>query len=123
MKNVVVIIRSSPFNTVRNSEALRMTVGLTLEDNKITVVFLEDGVYLLGETNPNVISSGEIHKHIDTLRLLKHTLVAENESLDSRNLVPECIEQGIEKLKYNVKILTHAEISDTISKADVVIPW
>ena len=114
MKNVVVIIRNSPFNTVRNSEALRMTVGLTLEDNKITVIFLEDGVYLLGETNPKVISSGEIHKHIDTLRLLKHTLVAEKESLDLRN---------IEKLKYNVKVLTHAEISDTISKADVVIPW
>lgn len=114
MKNVVVIIRNSPFNTVRNSEALRMSVGLTLEDNKITVIFLEDGVYLLRETNPNVISSGEIHKHIDTLRLLKHTLVAEKESLDSRD---------IEKLKYNVKVLTRAEISDTISKADVVIPW
>ncbi len=114
MKNVVVIIRNSPFNTVRNSEALRMSVGLTLEDNKITIIFLEDGVYLLGETNPNVISSGEIHKHIDTLRLLKHTLVAEQESLDSRN---------IEKLKYNIKVLTRAEISYTISKADVVIPW
>ena len=123
MKNVVVIIRNSPFNTVRNSEALRMSVGLTLEDNKITIIFLEDGVYLLGETNPNVISSGEIHKHIDTLLLLKHTLIAEKESLDSRNLVPVRIEQGIEKLKYNVKVLTRAEISDTISKADVVIPW
>ncbi|MGR3310682.1 MAG: DsrE family protein [Candidatus Brocadiales bacterium] len=114
MKNVVVIIRNSLFNTVRNSEALRMSVGLTLEDNKITVLFTDDGVYLLGETNPNVISSGEIHKHIDTLRLLKHTLIAEKESLDSRN---------IEKLKYNVEILTRAEVSDTIAKADVVIPW
>lgn len=91
-----------------------MSVGLTLEDNKITVLFIEDGVYLLGETDPKVILSGEIHKHIDTLRLLKHTLVADKESLDSRN---------IKKLKYNVGILTRAEISDTISKADVVIPW
>lgn len=115
MKNVVVIIRNSPFNTVRNSEALRMSVGLTLEeDNKITILFIEDGVYLLRETNPNVISSGEIHKHIDTLRLLKHTLAADKESLDSR---------GIEKLKYNVEILTRTEILDTIAKADVVIPW
>ena len=115
MKNVVVIIRNSPFNTVRNSEALRMSVGLTLEeDNKITVLFIEDGVYLLGETNPNAISSGEIHKPLDTLRLLKHTLVADKESLGSRNIV---------QLKYNVEILTRKEVSDTISKADVVIPW
>jgi len=56
-----------------------MCVGLTLEENKITVVFLGDGVYLMLENKPELISSGIIHKHIETLQLLKHRLIVEKE--------------------------------------------
>jgi sulfur relay (sulfurtransferase) DsrF/TusC family protein len=57
MKRVAVVIRQSPFNTCRNSEALRMTVGLTLAENAITVVFRDDGVYTLLATQPSLIGS------------------------------------------------------------------
>ena len=42
MKHVAVVMRQSPFNTCRNAEALRMTVGLTLGDHAIAVIFRDN---------------------------------------------------------------------------------
>lgn len=115
MKEVIVVIRKSPFNTVRNSEALRMCVGLTLEDNKITVILLGDSVYLTLKNDPEHISSGIIHKHIETLILLKHKLIVEKdtfEKLDKKNIKYE-----------NVEIMDHPQIADIISNGDVVITY
>ena len=86
MKQVAVVIRKSPFNTCRNSEALRMSVGLTLGDHAIAVIFRDDGVYTLLATQPALIGSLEIDKHVETLQLLNVRLVAEREALTERKL-------------------------------------
>ncbi len=113
MNEVVVLIRKSPFNTIRNSEALRMSVGLTLEDNKVTVVFLGDSVYLMLKNKPELISSGVIHKHIETLQLLKHKLIVEKEVFEKL---------GKDNIKYDdVEIMNQSQIAKVISTADVVI--
>ncbi len=115
MKEVIVVIRKSPFNTTRNSEALRMCVGLTLEENKVTVVFLGDSVYLMLKNMPELISSGIIHKHVKTLQLLKHRIVVEKDAFERL---------GKDNIKYdNVEIMDQSQIAEIISAGDVVITY
>ena len=115
MKEVIVVIRKSPFNTTRNSEALRMCVGLTLEENKVTVVFLGDSAYLLLENNPELVSSGIIQKHIETMKLLKHRVVVEKEAF-------ERLDKGRVKYK-DLEIMDQSQIAKFISTGDVVITY
>jgi sulfur relay protein TusC/DsrF len=112
MKNVAVIVRTSPFNTCRNSEALRMTVGLTLADNAIVVVFQDDGVYTLLATQPALIDSLEVDKHLETLQLLNVRLVAEQEALSAREL---------SQLKWQVERLAKPEVAQLLAQSDAII--
>ncbi len=116
MKEVIVVIRKSPFNTTRNSDALRMCVGLTLEeDNKVTAVLLGDSAYLLLENNPELVSSGIIQKHIETIKLLKHRVVVEKEAF-------ERLDKGRVKYK-DLEIMDQSQIAEIISTGDVVITY
>jgi sulfur relay (sulfurtransferase) DsrF/TusC family protein len=112
MKRVVVVIRKSPFNTCRNSEALRMAVGLTLGDNAITVIFRDDGVYTLLPTQPALIGSLEIDKHVETLRLLNVRLVVEHESLADRKL---------SQLKWDVERLARQDVAQLLADSEATI--
>jgi sulfur relay (sulfurtransferase) DsrF/TusC family protein len=112
MKRVAVVIRKSPFNTCRNSEALRMTVGLTLADNTISVIFREDGTYMLLPTQPALIGALEIEKHIDTLKLLNVRLIAEREALDERHLV---------HLKWDVERVDRREVAQLLTASEAII--
>ena len=115
MNQVAVIIHKSPFNTLRNSEGLRMAVGLTLEeDNRVTVIFVKDGVYLIGNVTPEKIQSGTIKKHLEALRLLGHRLVVERESMEER---------GVKEPSVKADVLSRAEVVKILSEANRVIPW
>jgi sulfur relay protein TusC/DsrF len=112
MKQVAVLIRQSPFNTCRNSEALRMTVGLTLADNAIAVIFRDDGVYTLLPTQPALIGSLEIDKHLETLQLLDVRLIAEQESLDERHLA---------QLKWDVERLPQHDVAQLLAGCEATV--
>jgi sulfur relay (sulfurtransferase) DsrF/TusC family protein len=112
MKQVAVVIRQTPFNTCRNAEALRMTVGLTLADHRITVIFRDDGVYTLLPTQPAVIGALEIDKHVETLQLLNVRLIAERESLTERRL---------SQLKWDVEQLGQREVVQLLGESDAII--
>jgi sulfur relay (sulfurtransferase) DsrF/TusC family protein len=112
MKRVAVVVRKSPFNTCRNSEALRMTVGLTLADNVITVIFRDDGVYTLLATQPALIGSLGLDKHLETLQLLNVRFVAEKEALTERKLVD---------LKWEVERLAREEVARLLADSEAVI--
>jgi sulfur relay (sulfurtransferase) DsrF/TusC family protein len=112
MKRVAVVIRQSPFNTCRNSEALRMTVGLTLGDNAIAVIFRDAGVYTLLATQPALIGSLEIDKHLETLQLLNVRLIAETESLTERNL---------SHLKWDIERLARREVAHLLAESEAII--
>jgi sulfur relay (sulfurtransferase) DsrF/TusC family protein len=120
MADVLVIIHKTPFNTLRNSEGLRMSVGLTTaDDNKVTVLLIDDGVYLLRKTDPELIGSGIIRKHMDALKLLGHRIVAEKESLEKRG-----ISDGIDRqVAKNTDILPRDKIIEMLTSADRVISW
>jgi len=112
MKQVVVVMRQAPFNTCRNVEALRMTVGLTLGDHAISVIFRDDGVYTLLPTQPALIGALEIDKHLETLQLLHVRLIAEQESLSARRL---------SQLKWEVEHLAQREIAQLLAESDATI--
>jgi len=112
MKRVAVVIRKSPLNTCRNSEVLRMAVGLTLADNAVSVIFLDDGVYTLLPTHPSRIGSLEVDKHLETLPLLNVRLAAEEESLGERKLTD---------LKWDVERLGREEVARLIAASEAII--
>jgi len=91
-----------------------MSVGLTLCDDLVRVVFVEDGVYTLLPTSPDLIGSPELKKHLETLKLLNCRLVVEKESLEARKL---------SNLPYEVEILPNREIASLIAESQVVIPY
>ncbi len=92
-----------------------MAVGLTLEEsNKVTIIFVKDGVYLIGNVAPERIQSGIVKKHLDALRMLGHRLVAERESMEER---------GIKEPSLRVDVLSRAEVIKLLSEANRVIPW
>ncbi len=114
MKNISVIIRNLPFNTRKNAEALRMSVGLTLREDKVTVIFIDDGVYTATRTRSEIINVPPPVKEFGALTMLKCKLLADKPSLDKR---------GILELIENINIVEREEIVRTISESDIVIPF
>jgi sulfur relay (sulfurtransferase) DsrF/TusC family protein len=112
VKRVITVIRQSPFNSVVASEALRMSLGLTLADNKVTVVFIEDGVYLPVSLVGETIGYPDTKRHIETLKDLGCDLVAEKESLEKRGLVDQ---------RVGVNISSRRKIHQIIEQSDRVI--
>jgi len=114
MKKIAVIIRSTPFNTHRISEALRMAVGLTLADNEVMVIFAEGGIHALTDTKTHLINSPSLEKSLSTLKELNCPLIAEKESIEGRELG---------ELKYEVSMKKREEIAEIISLCHGVVPW
>jgi sulfur relay (sulfurtransferase) DsrF/TusC family protein len=89
-----------------------MTVGLTLGDNTIIVIFRGDGVYTLLPTQPALLGALELDKHLETLQLLNVRLVAEQEALTERNL---------SHLKWDVERLAQHEVAQLLAESDAII--
>ena len=114
MKKITVIVRNLPLNTRRNAEALRMSVGLTLREDKITVIFMDDGVYTAAPIKSELIGIQPPKKEFEALSLLKCTLLADKLSMERR---------GIKSLLANVKAEEREEIVRTITGSDIVVPF
>ena len=114
MKKITVIVRNLPFNTRRNAEALRMSVGLTLREDKVTVIFMDDGVYTASRTKPELIHFAPLDREFGALAMLKCRLLADKPSLEERG-VPEVLE--------HINPVERAEIVRTITESDIVIPF
>ena len=114
MKKVTTLIRQSPFNTSVPTEALRMSLGLTLANNKVTVVFVEDGVYMLASSASESMGYPDLKKHLSTLQDFHCKLAAEKESLEMR---------GIKAGKINAEIKSREEIDQLLEESDQVIAF
>lgn len=114
MSKVSVILRGAPFGTRRPAEALRMSVGQTLADNEVRLIFAGDSVYILGDVNPSLIGGGAVQRPLETLRMLGHAIYAEAESLDERGVTPAV--PGVERIP-------RARIAELLAESDVTIAW
>ncbi len=114
MKNIAVIVRNLPLNTRRNAEALRMSVGLTLREDKVTVIFMDDGIYSATRVNPELIGAPTLKKEFEALPMMKCAMLADKPSMEKR---------GIKNLVPNVRAAGRDEIVRTITGSDIVIPF
>jgi sulfur relay (sulfurtransferase) DsrF/TusC family protein len=89
-----------------------MTVGLTLADHDIAMIFRDDGVYTLLPAQPALISALEIAKHLETLQLLNVRLIAERESLAERHL---------SRMNWEVERLGRREVVQLLGESDTII--
>ncbi|VVB85099.1 DsrE/DsrF-like family protein [uncultured archaeon] len=114
MKNITVIVRNLPLNTRRNAEALRMSVGLTLCGDKVTVIFMDDGVYSATPAKPELVGAPTLKKEFEALPMMKCAMIADKPSMEKR---------GVKSLVSNVKAAGRDEIVRTIEGSDIVIPF
>lgn len=112
MKQVTTLIRQSPFNFALPAEALRMTMGLILSENKVRVVLTENGVNLLRAVSPERIGGQDVQRHLKTLGELGCDIVAEEESLDASGIGDPAIE---------VIRKSRGEIAELLSESDTVL--
>ncbi|MEW5768627.1 MAG: DsrE family protein [bacterium] len=114
MKKVAIIVRALPFNTIRNSEALRCAVGLTLEEeNKISVIFMDDGVWTAASLDSKAALSRDLDKHVETLKMMEVEMMAEEEALASR---------GVKVSRQEIMTKSREAINQAIQEVDVVMP-
>jgi len=114
MKKITVIVRNLPFNTRRNAEALRMSVGLTLREDKVTVIFMDNGVYSATRLKPERINLASLDREFGALKMMKSTLLADKPSIEKR---------GIKELIENINIVDREEINQTLNDSDIIIPF
>lgn len=114
MKKITVIVRNLPLNTRRNAEALRMSVGLTLREDRVTVIFMDDGVYTAAPGKPELVNAAPPKKEFEALSMLKCSMLADKPSIEER---------GIKSLLANVTPAEREEIVRTITESDIVIPF
>lgn len=89
-----------------------MTVGLTLGDNTIAVVFRDDGVYTLLPLQPALIGALGVDKHMETLQLLNVRLIAESESL---------VERKLSELKWDVERFTRQDVARLLADSEAIL--
>mgnify|MGYP003442574808 CR=1 FL=1 len=89
-----------------------MTIGLTLADHGIAVIFRDDGVYTLLPTQPALVGSLEIDKHLETLQLLNVRLIAEREALSERHL---------SQLRWDIEHLGQRDIAQLLGESNAII--
>ena len=114
MKRITVIVRNLPFNTRRNAEALRMSVGLTLREDKVTVIFIDDGVYTATRTKPELINIPPPVREFGALSMLKCRMLADKPSLEKR---------GIHEVLGDIRSVDREVIVSAINESDIIIPF
>lgn len=113
-RRVAILVRRSPFNTEQTTEALRLAVGQVLADNKVTVLFWDDGVEILRPTCPQAIGADDAEKHLSACRELGFRLVADGEALARK---------GIDETVVEVERADPEQILRVLKEVDVVIPF
>ncbi len=114
-KKVLVLLRHSPFNTIKGAEGLRQCVGLTLSHD-VTVVLLDAAAWLSVPSAPEAIGIETVKKHLDILPLMHARVKAEEESLKSSGIDPR-------ELRQDIEIIPRTDLLDEFASAEVIIPF
>lgn len=91
-----------------------MSVGLTLCDDAVRVIFVGDGVYALLHTEPAQVGIPEYSRHVETLKQLGHGIYAEQESLKER---------GLDRISFEPEVVPRAEVARLLLTSDCVIRY
>jgi sulfur relay (sulfurtransferase) DsrF/TusC family protein len=113
-KRIAVIIRSSPFNTLKSVEAFRFGIGLTLEGNKVDFLLMEKGVWNSLSVQSGALGRPDVDQFIQTMELC-----GVNGFVDSETLPLSYHPRIREEFKKKTK----GELFQIIHQADLVIPF
>ncbi|HLB25046.1 MAG TPA: DsrE family protein [Nitrospirota bacterium] len=112
--NICIMLRRSPFSTVRNFEALRSCVGLSMGDSPLTMVFVEDGVYTLSAKGKPLLEGFDWNKHLEMLKELEFELVVDGTSAKER---------GVTEFNHEPSVKSRDEIAAILRDAKAVITY
>ncbi len=112
--SIAIMMRRSPFSTVRVFEALRSCVGLSMGDAPLKMVFVEDGVYTLSAKGKPVLEGFDWNKHLEMLKELEFDLIVDRESADDR---------GVTEFNWEPTLMTRDEIAGVLKDAKAVITY
>ena len=110
-KKVLVVLRVSPFNSVRLSEGLRMSLGLTLSQNALKILFTGPSVFALMPSNS---MPHDCSKHLSFLKELGIPIYADLGSIDEFHL---------EDLLEGVETVDRTGMKKMFEEAEAVIPY
>jgi len=109
-----VAVRSSPLTTTRVHEALRMALGMTLLNHRVTVAYIGDGAAAALALDGEVLQRPGLTESLDLFEACRIQEVVERDAL------PPAQRRA---MRSQVRPVDQSEIVALFAKADVVIPW
>ncbi len=114
MKRVVIVLRHTPLNHIKNLEAFRLGLGLTLSNNEVTVAMVDQGVLNGIPLQPEIVDRPSVASFLDFYGDVGIRSLADRTAIDRYN---------IRQLRDGVEAVDRKVILDVIRDADVVIPF
>ncbi|HZX48254.1 MAG TPA: DsrE family protein [Nitrospirota bacterium] len=114
VKNLLIIIRTTPFNTVSVPEALRMSIGLTVHDNRVSILLIDDGVWNSLRVVPHTIGRPDINDSMELFSACGIRIFADEASFKERNIA-ECHD--------NIEKISRQEAIGLILESDVTLSF
>lgn len=114
MKRVVLVLRKTPLNHIKNLEAFRLGLGLTLSHLEVTVALVDEGVFNAIEMKPEIVDRPQVESFLSFYEDVGIHVLAEREALERH---------GVTALRKGVEAVERAAIVEAIRRADVVIPF
>lgn len=109
-QNIVIIINSSPFNSLINYEALRTCMSFF--DHEVTVIWRNNGVY----NALNRVDNSATKPFIRNFDVMDINLYVDSQDLQERDLQGEDLISEVEKL-------ARSDVIDAINNADLVLSF
>lgn len=114
-KQVTMLIRQAPLNTVRVSEALRVAVGYTLAPQRVTALLVDDAVYAASQAfQPEGVGQPGVAKHLEAITTLGHRVVVDGPSYEAR---------GVFALRPEIEVLDREAVGRLLASSDTVVPF
>lgn len=114
VKNIVFIIRTTPFNTIALPEAMRMAIGLTVQDNRVNILLIDDGVWNALKLAPHIIERPDIYESMDLFSVCGVRVFADEVSLGERE---------ISEYESHIEKISRKDAYNLISSCDVVMSF
>ncbi len=114
MKRVVIVLRHTPLNHIKNLEAFRLGLGLTLSNNEVTVVMVGEGVLNGIPLEPEIVDRPSVASFLEFYGDVGIRSLADQSALE---------QYGVKQLRDGVEAVARKVILDAIRDADVVIPF
>jgi sulfur relay (sulfurtransferase) DsrF/TusC family protein len=114
VKRVVLILRHTPLNHIKNLEAVRIGLGLTLSNNEVTVAMVDQGVFNAVDMRPELVDRPSVESFLGFYDDVGVRQLADREAVER---------YGLTKLRAGVTAVDLKEIVGAIRQAHVVIPF